>query len=269
MTSLAATYGGLAPGRPSRTVWAGAALMALALHAGLILAAIWALQPDEFDDDTGAPAIELAMDMAAPKTAATDLPPGPESEASAASPESARATPKAETADRPKDDPVESDTPDRVVSPEVARKPDREPDKTKPQPSEASTASVASEAMSAPAQETTAEGRVAVAPTIGAGQNAQQVRANWQKRLLAHLNRHKRYPAGVRQRTAENRVVFTLDRLGHVVSARVSASSGDGAFDAAALEMMKRSDPVPAPPALIADETLTFEVPVVFRAPPR
>jgi len=33
--------------------------------------------------------------------------------------------------------------------------------------------------------------------------------------------------------------------------------------------MMKRFDPVPAPPPLVADETLTFEIPVVFRAPSR
>jgi hypothetical protein len=30
--------------------------------------------------------------------------------------------------------------------------------------------------------------------------------------------------------------------------------------------MLKRSDPVPAPPPLVADEGLTFTLPVVFRA---
>jgi hypothetical protein len=29
--------------------------------------------------------------------------------------------------------------------------------------------------------------------------------------------------------------------------------------------MVKRSDPVPPPPALIADDGLTFTVPVIFR----
>ena len=57
-----------------------------------------------------------------------------------------------------------------------------------------------------------------------------------------------------------------LDRVGRVVSATVAKSSGDAALDGAALAMMKRSDPVPQPPALVADEGLTFTVPVVFRA---
>ena len=30
--------------------------------------------------------------------------------------------------------------------------------------------------------------------------------------------------------------------------------------------MMKRADPVPAPPPVLADEGLSFDVPVIFRA---
>jgi TonB family protein len=50
------------------------------------------------------------------------------------------------------------------------------------------------------------------------------------------------------------------------VSANVKRSSGDKAFDDAALMMMKRADPVPAPPPALADEGLSFDLPVVFRA---
>jgi TonB family protein len=45
----------------------------------------------------------------------------------------------------------------------------------------------------------------------------------------------------------------------------VVKGSGDPAFDAAALSMLKRSDPVPQPPPLVADEGLTFTLPVIFR----
>ena len=263
--TLAATYSP-APVRPSGKLWLTSGLAALGLHLALAFGLIWALQPDAADDDDGAPAIEFAMDMAAPKAEQSDLPPGPEADASAAAPDSAQAAPKAEAMDRPKEEAVESDNPDRLFAPEQAKKLEREPDQTRPQPSEASTASVASEATAAPRQDAP-EARTAVAPNIGAGQNAQRMKADWQKRLFAHLSRHKRYPANVRQRQAENRVVFTLDRTGRVTSARVSVSSGDPAFDTATLDMMKRSDPVPAPPPLVADETLTFEIPVVFRAP--
>ena len=83
---------------------------------------------------------------------------------------------------------------------------------------------------------------------------------------MAHLNRAKRYPAGGGRRAAEASIVFTLDRRGHVVSYNVKRSSGHPAFDDAALAMMKRADPVPAPPPIIADDGLSFEVPVQFRA---
>ena len=58
---------------------------------------------------------------------------------------------------------------------------------------------------------------------------------------------------------------FVLDRVGHVISATVIKGSGDAVFDEAALAMMKRSDPVPPPPPLIADEGLSFTLPVFFR----
>jgi TonB family protein len=50
-----------------------------------------------------------------------------------------------------------------------------------------------------------------------------------------------------------------------VLSTTIEKSSGDTAFDEAALAMVKRSDPVPAPPPLIADEGLSFTLPVIFR----
>ncbi len=47
---------------------------------------------------------------------------------------------------------------------------------------------------------------------------------------------------------------FELDRIGHVLTARVERSSGDPAFDEAAIAMLRRADPVPVPPPLVADE---------------
>ncbi len=66
-------------------------------------------------------------------------------------------------------------------------------------------------------------------------------------------------------KSAEIVVSFALDRLGHVLSMSVVKGSGDSAFDQAALSMIKRSDPVPQPPPLVADEGLTFTLPVIFR----
>jgi TonB family protein len=60
-------------------------------------------------------------------------------------------------------------------------------------------------------------------------------------------------------------VTLTLDRTGRVLAATIAKSSGDAAFDRAAISMVERASPVPAPPPLIADEGLTFSLPVVFR----
>jgi periplasmic protein TonB len=91
------------------------------------------------------------------------------------------------------------------------------------------------------------------------------MRATWQKELVAHLDRHKRYPAERSQKGAEILVSFALDRRGHVLSASIVKGSGDTAFDQAALAMVRRSDPVPPPPPVIADEGLNFTLPVIFR----
>jgi hypothetical protein len=40
---------------------------------------------------------------------------------------------------------------------------------------------------------------------------------------------------------------------------------GDAASDQAALAMVRRSDPLPQPPPLVADEGLNFTLPVIFR----
>ena len=64
---------------------------------------------------------------------------------------------------------------------------------------------------------------------------------------------------------AEVVVSFDLDRVGHVMSTRVVKGSGDAAFDEAALAMLAHSDPVPPPPPVVADEGLTFTLPVIFR----
>src|ERR1043166_10168934 len=72
--------------KPSRKLWVLAGLAALALHVGGAALAIAHLRTDDPDDDLGAPAIEIGLEMAAPKSEATDLPPGPESDASVASP---------------------------------------------------------------------------------------------------------------------------------------------------------------------------------------
>ena len=72
--------------RPSRRLWVFAALGALALHVGGAALAVAHLRTLELDDSLGAPAIEIGVEMTSPHVEAADLPPGPDTEASVASP---------------------------------------------------------------------------------------------------------------------------------------------------------------------------------------
>jgi periplasmic protein TonB len=248
----------------SRRGWSAAGLAALVVHACAAGFAL-ALGPEEADAALGAPATEVSIELAAPKAEASDLPPGPEAEDSAASPALQEQRAEVEKTDAPKATPTEAEDPDRVVSPDAPEKPSEEPLKSTVT-TQASTESAASEAAAPQAIENAPEAPRQTAPAQGSGDSAQRVRAAWQRELVAHLNRNKRYPAGQARRNEAITLSFALDRLGRVVSVAVIKSSGDRAFDEAAVAMVRRSDPVPQPPPRVADEGLTFTLPVLFRA---
>jgi TonB family protein len=251
--------------RSSRRLWVFAAVGALALHLGGAALAVAHLRSVDLDDDLGAPAIEIGLEMTAPHLEPTDLPPGPDTEASVASPAIAEQKAELKQTDLPKDTPTETEDPDRVVTQNDSNKPKEDDAKVATVQTSASTESVAAEATATPSSESIPEGKRSVAPAEGTGESARRVRATWQKELVAHLDKHKRYPAERSQKSAEIMVSFVLDRMGHVLSATVVKGSGDDAFDQAALAMVRRSDPVPPPPAVVADEGLNFTLPVIFR----
>ena len=251
--------------KPSRRLWIFAGVTALVLHVGGAALAIAHLQTDEPDDSLGAEAIEVGVELASVRREVTDLPPGPDTDASTASPQLAEEKVEVKETELPKDTPTEAEDPDRVVTPNEANKPKEDEPQVAAVPTAASTESEAAEATATPSSEAVPEGPRSIAPAIGSGETARRVRATWQKELVAHLDKHKRYPADRQLKAAEIYVRFTLDRLGHVLATSIEKSSGDTAFDAAALAMVKRSDPVPAPPPLIADEGLSFTLPVIFR----
>jgi len=250
--------------KSSRRLWLCAGIAALALHVGGAALAVAHLQTEVSEESLGAPAIEIGLELSSPRQDQTDLPPGPDSNASVASPALAEQKAEVKETDLPKDTPTETEDPDRVVTPNDAKKPVEEEEKVATVQTQASQESVAAEATAAPSLESVPEGPRSVAPAQGTGESAQRVRATWQRDLMAHLDKHKRYPSNA-LKSAEIVVGFVLDRMGHVLSSSIVKGSGDPAFDAAALSMLKRSDPVPQPPPLVADEGLTFTLPVIFR----
>jgi TonB family protein len=247
--------------KPSRRLWFFAGVTALALHIGGAVLVLSHLQADEADDALGAPAIEIGLEMMSPRVDASDLPPGPDANASVASPAQADQKAELKEAERPKDTPTEAEDPDRVVAPNGTKTPVEEEKKIA---AVATSASPESEATATPSSEAMPQGPRSVAPAQGTG-DAARLRATWQKELIAHLNKHKRYPERG-SKSVEIPVSFVLDRKGHVLSASVVKGSGYPAFDEAALAMFRRSDPVPQPPPRVADEGLNFTLTVIFQA---
>lgn len=251
--------------RPPSWLWLVGAIVALLLHLGCIALAV--MQFDSSDDDNalGAPALEIGLELAAPRAEATDLPPGPDSEASAASQAMPEQKSQVEQTELPKDQVQETEEPDRLVTQNDAKKPVEDEPKVQQVQTQASAESVASEATAMPTSETAVEAPRSTAPAQGTGDSNRLMRVTWQKTLMAHLDRHKRYPTDRARQSAEILVSFEIDRTGRVLSTRIAKSSGDSSFDEAALAMMKRADPLPPPPPLVADEGLSFTLPVVFR----
>src|SRR5665647_2447152 len=136
--------------KSSRRLWIFAALAALALHLGGAALAVAHLRTDDPDDTLGTPAIEIGLEMTSPHLEATDLPPGPDTDASVASPALAAQKAELKQTELPKDTPTESDDPDRVVAPNDSNKPREDDPKIAAVQTSASAESVAPEATDTP-----------------------------------------------------------------------------------------------------------------------
>lgn len=251
---------------PSGKVWTFAIGVALALHVGMAGVILFETAQEPEENELGAPGLTIAIDLASPRSVPTNLPPGPESEASAASQAVAEQRPAMVEPDLPKQTPVESENPDQVVTlndvkePAEQEKPDVAVKEVSP-----TEESVAQEATARPSIETAVEAPQSTTVDPGTAASSQRARLTWQRELAAHLDRYKRYPGERLQRDVEAIVDLVLDRTGRVVSVSISQSSGYPAFDEAAMAWVKRASPVPVPPPLVADEGLVFKLPMRFQ----
>ena len=244
--------------------WSTSAVMALVAHG---LAVVMLLPRTEFAiADAGSPVvmIEFAPQIAAPAAPPLDLPPGP-LQTSAQAEEQARLERQAvrHTELKVEDKPI----------PEM-RSP-REPELASPKPVEAPTRQTRQDQHE---QEAVAERPAATAPpdpmitaALPAGPVAGQTPtlssrafATWQLRLVAHLERFKRYPRDARPAQGVVNIAFTIDRKGALLDARIAKSSGSARLDAEALSMVRRAQPLPAPPPETADSQLSQVAPIRF-----
>ncbi|MCS0501149.1 energy transducer TonB family protein [Ancylobacter mangrovi] len=267
--------------------WLACGCVVLAVHGGA-LGYLLSKPPIAAADAPAAIMIELAEMPVSPEAEPTETAPGPPMvEAPKEVEEEVKPDPLAEVEDTPPPEPEpeieqepvpevdESPAPDievplppppplaqELTPPEKPVEKPKERPKEKPKPRKKNKKPPAPRTAAAPALDAARSDRVA-APTQGASSSNSRAVANWRSRLMAHLNRHKRFPAGENGR-GKSRVAFTIDRSGRVVAVRLVGSSGNPRFDQEAVAMIRRSSPVPAPPDDVGGRTISFTVPVDF-----
>jgi TonB family protein len=251
--------------RPSRKLWILAAVAALGLHLGGAALALAHLQTDDGDDGLGAAGADFAVEMASPKAPDTDLPPGPDSEAMQE--QQAMPEQKAETKETelPKDQSQQVDDPDRVVTENISKKPQDEDPKIaaiETPAAEASPQSVATAKQTL--DEDAREAEKALAPVIGIGKDILRVTADWNRKISARIKLHQINPEGRENRDQKVKVNFALNRRGNVLSVDVVESSGDAAYDAAALAMVRKADPFEPPPVQLTEERFERIIEISF-----
>lgn len=274
---------GLRGGVSELALWAGASLLVLSLHVG---AAIWLLrEPEMIAADNAPPAaimIELAETPEAIETEENEITPDEVmSDASAA----------AEKVEEPVDEPeveqeVVQDEPEPVEEEQqeeltqldkvevplpVAKPKPPEPKKEivktkeqKKQPVKQRQQEQASSKQVVKAQAQAAQTNRNAARQSASGLFASSMTpARWQSRLMAHLERRKKYPSGAKSRREEGVVYvrFRIDDTGKVLSASLARSSGWPELDNEVLSLVQRASPVPAPPP---DVNKTITAPVKF-----
>jgi periplasmic protein TonB len=249
--------------KPSRRLWICAAICALALHVACAALAFERMNADGSDDALGANAVEVGVEFASPKVEDIDLPPGPEQEEQQASVATPQQQEEAKPTNLPQDTPIETPDPDRIVSRAKSDKPTEDDPKVETQKMTQQPDADAQVATAPQTLENARESATTTAPNIGLGKDKQRLTADWGRKVSAYFELHKRFPEDS-HKSANVKVNLVLNRLGHVLSVAVAESSGDPLYDEAALSMVRRSDPVPRPPAKLTDDQFSFSLEVKF-----
>ncbi|ALK10292.1 energy transducer TonB [Blastochloris viridis] len=272
----------LSSSRRDAARWTTAFAIATLAHGGLAVAVLANWQPPE---TAGAPVlVELEMLAASPDVASAESVPGPEqTKTDDVQPQPEEAVtpppePEVEQAALEMPDPVEAPVtvPDPVPVPEAVppkpvpkrevkkpRKPDPKREVKKPEPDKPETPPRAVAATTARSSADT----VASIPSPGRfGQGSSNAMPNWNSRIVAHLQRHKRYPAEAQARgeTGVARLHFTIDRSGNVLSSRLAASSGVSSLDRETAALIQRAQPLPQAPPELSGARFSFSVPIRY-----
>ncbi|MFM9890897.1 MAG: TonB family protein [Rickettsiales bacterium] len=96
----------------------------------------------------------------------------------------------------------------------------------------------------------------------------QQIRERYEQQISGWIQLHKVYPASAGGREGRVVVRMRIDRAGAVRYYAIEQSSGIDAIDTAAIDMVRRANPVPAVPENYpAGSLIEFLIPITFHAP--
>ncbi|MEB0041739.1 MULTISPECIES: energy transducer TonB [unclassified Pseudomonas] len=224
--------------RQKLTRYSGSLLLVLAVHAVAIIVALRWSAPQVIELPPAAMLVELAPMPAPP----TPPPPNVVQPPQPPAPVEEMPLPKLAEAEKPEIAIPKAVKPKaKPQPPKVQKKP--EPPQEKPaDPKPVDTPPVASQPVKsdAPTQQ----------PNPPSDSNAKR---SWQSDLQNHLGKYQKYPEDARRRNiaGSTRLNFEVDAEGKVISVSIAQSSGNASLDRATLEMIRRAQPLPKPPAEI------------------
>jgi protein TonB len=256
----------------ARKRWLAAAGVVVSMHVGSAALALWNW-PETRDafEDMGSPMVIELSELPSAQESADSTP----SEAADGAPE----TPEIDEKLATKSD---ADLPTAVASPyeappelQVAQEQTEKKAETAEdaQPTEAMEPTPPTPAA-APAAEAAEQAPPIIAPDALVGSPAEgsaadfaKAQETWDRAIMAHLGKHKRYPDAARTRRIQGvaQVAVVLDRRGQVLSSRIIKSSGSPVLDKEALDVMTRSAPLPSLPPQMRAEQVELSIPVTFR----
>jgi protein TonB len=159
---------------------------------------------------------------------------------------------------------AEAPKPKIAVAKQVKPKAKPQPPKPEKKPEPPQDKPTDEQVVDTPPSNAPAQKSAAPAPSIATNSNALPT---WQSDLLRHLAKYKRYPENARRMRMEgiNRLRFVVDGEGKILSYTLAGGSGSAALDRATLEMIRRAQPVPAPPKeLLTNGSIEVIAPFVY-----
>lgn len=99
-----------------------------------------------------------------------------------------------------------------------------------------------------------------------AGGDSDDPERTWERTLLAHLERNKRYPRAAQRLHQEDMIYvrFAIDRAGKVLEYAIERSRGYPLLDQEVAALIERSSPLPPPPEAVEGERVELVAPVEF-----